>query len=42
MLAADLPHADRDAVDPILVLTSRLESLRLLLFLLVALLMAGQ
>ena len=42
VLAADLPQADRNAVNRILVLTSRLESLWLLLFLLVALLMAGQ
>ena len=42
VLAADLPQADRNAVNRILVLTSRLESLWLLLLLLVALLMAGQ
>ena len=42
VLAADLSQADRNAVNRILVLTSRLESLWLLLLLLVALLMAGQ
>jgi adenosylcobinamide-phosphate synthase len=42
VLAANLPQADRNAVNLILVLTSRLESLWLLLLLLVALLVAGQ